>query len=222
MSFKQGGYVNLMAGQSFQLAGRNSYATPDAANVGLSSGLDTRRSDIVTRFAIAPNSQFSFIAKGRFDPDNYTLRRLDLSANASWGPIESSLQYARYEAQPLIGYNKRREGIATTIKYKFNQNYFVTSNVIFDLTRHLYNTDPSVGGHAGLFSVAGMGFGAGYMDDCTTFTINYSSIYQDKGTGQPVRNQTIAFQLQLRTLGNTRLQSSLGEVKVTDGIKSEY
>ena len=31
-----------------------------------------------------------------------------------------------------------------------------------------------------------------------------------------------SFQLQLRTLGNTRLQSSLGEVKVTDGIKSEY
>ena len=222
VTFKKGGYINFMAGQSFQLAGRNSYATPDAANVGLSSGLDTKASDIVTRFTIAPNSQFSFIAKGRFDSKDFTLSRLDLSANANWGPIESSLQYARYEAQPIIGYYKRREGLSTNLKYKFDQHYFVTGNVIFDLTRHLYNTDPQVGGHAGLFSVAGMGFGAGYIDDCTTFSLNYSSVYQDKGTGTPVRNQTVVMQLQLRTLGTTRLQSSIGDIKVTDGVKSEY
>lgn len=222
MSFHTGGYVNMLIGQSFQLAGRNSYATPDAANVGLSSGLDTRASDIVTRVAAAPNGTFTFIAKARFDSLNYNLRRLDLSANANFGPVESSLQYARYEAQPLIGYDKRREGISASLKYKIDQHYFVASNVTFDLTRHLYNSDPTVGGHAGLFSIAGLGFGAGYTDDCTNFTLNYSSIYQDRGTGTPVRNQTIAMQLQLRTLGTTRLQQSLGDIKVTDGVKDQY
>ncbi|MGH6863953.1 MAG: LPS-assembly protein LptD, partial [Methylocella sp.] len=37
MNFNNGGYANLIGGQSYQLAGTNSYATPDAANVGLSS-----------------------------------------------------------------------------------------------------------------------------------------------------------------------------------------
>ena len=220
MTFQNGGYFNAMVGQSFQLAGRNSYATPDAANVGLSSGLDTRRSDIVSRFAVAPNSQFAFIAKARFDQANFSLRRLDLMASAKFGDLDATLQYARYDAQSLIGFAKRREGLSTAFKYKFNQHYFVSSNIIFDLSRHLFNNSPGIVGRAGVLSVAGFGVGLGYMDDCTTFSINYSSAYQDRGAGVPVRNQTVLVQLQLRTLGDTRVQSSLGDIRVQDGLNS--
>ena len=218
MTFHNGGYTNLMVGQSFQLAGRNSYATPDMANIGLSSGLDTRRSDIVSRFAIAPNSIFSFITKGRFDPDTFAMRRFDMTGTATLGPVEASLQYARYEAQPLIGYDLRREGVSTALKYKFQQHYFVSGSVIFDLSRHLYNETPGIGGHAGLFSLAGSGLGLGYTDDCTTIGLNYTSVYVDKVGVGPVLNQTFLVQLQLRTLGDTRYQSSLGDIKVQDGL----
>ena len=218
MTFRNGGYTNFMLGQSFQLAGRNSYGTPDMANIGLSSGLDTRRSDTVSRFAIAPNSTFSFIAKGRFDPDSFYLRRFDMTANATLGPVTGSLQYARYEAQPLIGYDQRREGISSSLQYNINQNYSISSNVIFDLSRHLYNNLPQIGGHAGLFSLAGVGLGLGYTDDCTLVRVNYTSVYTDKSGTGPVRNQTVLVQLQLRTLGDTRLQSSLGDIKVQDGL----
>ena len=218
MTFRNGGYTNLMVGQSFQLAGRNSYGTPDMANIGLSSGLDTRRSDLVSRFAIAPNSTFSFIAKGRFDPDTFNLRRFDMMANATIGPITGSLQYARYEAQPLIGYDKRREGVSTSLHYNVTPNYFLSTNMIFDLSRHLYNDVPAIGGHAGLFSLAGIGLGAGYSDDCTILRVNYTSVYQEKSGIGPVRNQTILLQLQLRTLGETRFQSDVGYTKVQDGL----
>jgi LPS-assembly protein len=216
MTFRNGGYTNLMVGQSFQLAGRNSYGTPDMANIGLSSGLDTRKSDIVSRFAIAPNSTFSFIAKGRFDPDTFTMRRFDMMANATFGPVTGSVQYARYEAQPLIGYDNRREGLSTSVRYKITPNYFVSGNAIFDLSRSQYNY--LVGGHAGLFSLAGLGLAAGYTDDCTTLSVNYTSVYQERSGVGPVRNQTILVQLQLRTLGETRWQSDLGYTKVQDGL----
>ena len=216
MTFRNGGYTNLMVGQSFQLAGRNSYGTPDMANIGLSSGLDTRRSDLVSRFAIAPNSTFSFIAKGRFDPDTFNLRRFDMMANATFGPVTASMQYARYEAQPLIGYDKRREGVSSSLQYKITPNYFVSGNAIFDLSRSQYNL--LVGGHAGLFSLAGLGLGAGYTDDCTTLSVNYTSVYQEKTGVGPVRNQTVLVQLQLRTLGETRWQSDVGYTKVQDGL----
>ena len=216
MTFRNGGYTNLMVGQSFQLAGRNSYGTPDMANIGLSSGLDTRKSDIVSRFAIAPNSTFSFIAKGRFDPDTFTLRRFDMMANATFGAVSGSVQYARYEAQPLIGYDKRREGVSTGLRYKITPNYFVSGNAIFDLSRSQYNL--LVGGHAGLFSLAGIGLSAGYTDECATLSVNYTSVYQEKTGIGPVRNQTILVQLQLRTLGETRWQSDLGYTKVQDGL----
>ena len=218
MTFRNGGYTNLMIGQSFQAAGRNSYGTPDMANIGLSSGLDTKRSDLVSRFAIAPNSVFSFIAKGRFDPDTFHMRRFDMTGGATLGPVVASLQYANYQAQPDIGYYKRREGVSTALKYQIDKNYFASGSVIFDLSRHLYNQTLGIGGHAGLLSLAGLGLGLGYTDDCTTFTVNYASVYTEKAMSGPVRNQTLLFQLQLRTLGDTRFQSSLGDIKVQDGL----
>lgn len=221
ITMDRGGFANFMVGQSYQLAGRNSYASPDAANVGISSGLDSKKSDFVTRAMFAPNTNYSFIAKGRFDPDDYHLRRLDLMANARFGALEASLQYARYEAQPLLGFDKRREGLSASSKYKIDQNWYVTGNVIFDMSRHLYNTTQTTG--APLFSLAGLGLGAGYTDECATLSVNYTSVYQDNvgGTG-PTRNQTVLFQLQLRTLGDTRIASSLANVRVQDGLGRTY
>ena len=216
-SFQNGGYVNALVGQSYQLAGRNSFNSPDAANIGLQSGLDTRASNYVTRVAIAPTSMFAFIAKTQLDPTNFDLKRLDLMANGKFGAVELGVQYARYDAQPLIGFNERREGLSTTAKYKFDDKWFATGNVVFDMSRHLYND--LYGGHAPLFSLAGLGAGAGYSDDCLALSVNYTSIYQDNGTGTtPVRNQTVLVQLQLRTLGDTSVKSNLSNVPYTDGI----
>ncbi len=220
-TFKKGGYLNMMIGQSMQLAGRNSYATPDAANIGLDSGLDKPRSDVVARLAYAPNSMFSFIAKSRMDPDTREVRRVDLMANMNFGSFETSLQYARYTQQPIIGYDKRREGLAAGTKYKITENVALNGNVIFDLSRHLYNGDPGLlptVRAAPLFSVAGLGVGATYNDDCTTLGVQYTSVLQANGAGQTVRNQTVLFSLQLRTVGDTRVRSNIGELAVQDGL----
>ena len=87
MTFSNGAFANALLGQSIQLAGMNSYSTADAANVGLSSGLDTRASDIVGRFAFAPNSKITFVAKGRFDKDSLEARRARCS-----GPPGNSIR----------------------------------------------------------------------------------------------------------------------------------
>src|SRR5262249_24239893 len=59
--FNGGGYVNALFGQSYQLFGVNSYATPDTANTGLESGLDTQASDYVARLIFQPTSTYAFI-----------------------------------------------------------------------------------------------------------------------------------------------------------------
>ena len=110
--FNNGGYVNFMAGQSDQVAGTNSYATPDAANIGLSSGLDTPWSDYVAAFTFVPSTLLTFMADGSFDPTTLSPRRFDLMTNVNLGALTGGIQYANYEAQPLIGYQVRREGLA--------------------------------------------------------------------------------------------------------------
>ena len=214
MTFQNGGYANLLAGQSFQLAGNNSYAAADAANVGINSGLDKSRSDYVARAAVSPFSGVSFIAKGRFDNQNFDLRRLDVVAAANYGPLEASLQYARYQAQPAIGFITRREGLSPALKYRFLENYFAQGNVIFDLSRHLSPT----GGDA-LFSPAGIGVGLGYQDDCTTFSVNYTNVLQDNAfNGLPAHNQTLLFSLKLRTLGDATIRTAVGSTVTQDGL----
>ena len=217
-NFNNGGYANVVAGQSAQLAGRNGFATPDAANVGLSSGLDTRRSDYVAGVTITPASFVSFAANSRYDVSTLHPRRLDLSTTFNFGALTAGIQYARYTAQPVIGYDVNREGLSLNGKYKLSTNYFAQGNVTFDLSRHLY-PQSIIGTDANLFSVAAIGLGGGYTDECTTFAINYTSVYQDNGSGSLQRNQTVLVSLQLRTLGEAKFSKSTTATSGLDGVK---
>ncbi len=218
-NFNNGGHANIIGGQSYQLAGTNSYATPDAANVGLSSGLDTRRSDYVGAVTIAPTAIFSIVGKARFDADTLQARRVDLIASYNLGALTGSIQFANYLAQPVIGYDVRREGLAISSRYTISDNYFARGNIIFDMSRHLYPAALIGFTSPGPFAIAAFGLGGGYQDECTTFSVNYSSIYQDYGSGSLVRNQTVLLQLQLRTLGDTRVTQTFLNTQALDGVK---
>jgi LPS-assembly protein len=233
MTLPNGGFLNAMIGQSSQIAGSNSYATADAANVGLNSGLDSRLSDIVGRVAVAPASFVTFTAKGRFDKDNLVAKRIDLFSTINFDPITLQLQYANYASQPAIGFDVRRQGLSASGRYDLTRNYFLNGSVTFDMSRYLYNnltalptiystyTGANLIGNSPVFSVATLGAGVGYHDECTTFTVNYSEIYQPQAyTGLPARNQSVMVSLQFRTLGEARFNYGLGSVLVNDGVRS--
>ena len=217
MTFKQGGYVNALFGQSFQLAGTNSYAASDIANVANNSGLQTDQSDYVARVAIAPISNVSFIAKGRFDSKTFDPRTIDLIGTFNWKGFSSSLQYSNYEAQPLIGFPFRREGVLITGRYNFFDHYFVSTNATLDLNPHRY--DIATGAYDIKLSrpeLATLGVGVGYNDECTTFSLNYSESYTDSINVRD-RDQTVSFQLTLRTLAQAKGTSGLGTTTTKDG-----
>ncbi|MGH6936870.1 MAG: LPS-assembly protein LptD, partial [Methylocella sp.] len=104
-------------------------------------------------------------------------------------------------------------------RYKVSDNYFAQGNITFDMSRHLY--PPALIGfkNPGPFAIAAFGLGGGYQDECTTFSVNYSSIYQDYGSGSLVRNQTVLVQLQLRTLGDARVTQTFLNTAALDGVK---
>ena len=217
MTFRQDGYVNALFGESFQLAGNNSYAASDVAQIAGNSGLQTDDSDYVGRVAVAPNSNLWFIAKGRFNQKDFTPETIDLAANAKAYDLTATVQYSRYEAQPLIGYPFVREGVLLTGRYDFLQHYFVSANTVLDLNPHKYD---SVTGAYDLAvnhpALASLGFGVGYNDECTTFSINYSQTYTTAANVES-RDQTVMFQLTLRTLASAKGSSNLGVTNTTDG-----
>lgn len=211
VDFDGGGYANAMAGRSFQIAGQNAYATLDAANVGLGSGLDQSASDYVTRLTLAPNAHLALIAKARINPQNFGVNRFDFSANTRFGGLSADVLYARYMAQPALGYAYRREGLATSAKYHFDKHYFVDGQVVFDLSRYLYNGALV---KVSRFAVSTAGVGVGFTNDCATFGVNYTSTYADPTSSSRTRNQTVMVQLELRSLGDTTVHQSLGTNQV--------
>ena len=208
MNFKNGGYATVTAGQSAQLAGTNSYATGDAANVGLSSGLDTARSDYVTGATFSPFPFISLGGQGRFDVDTLENRRVDALMRLNFGKLTGGVQFANYQAQPLIGYDVRREGLALSGKYEFIEHYFASGNVTFDMSRHLYPASVIGTDNPGPYAIAGLGAALTYADECTTFSVNYSSYYQQNAAGVFGPNQTVLVTLQLRTLGDASFSRS--------------
>lgn len=216
-SFSNGGKIDILAGQSFQLAGRNSYAAGDVANVGVNSGLETRRSDYVGRIAIMPASGYSFVAKGRFDNANLGLKRLDVGASFSFSSrLSGSVYYSRYTQQPETGFPYRREGVLATARYAINDNYWVSATALLDLDRHLADKDLNT--KTALVYPASLGLGFGYKDECTTLSINYLNSLTDVVNGTRVRTQQVMFKLELRTLGELKVKGGQTHIGVGDSI----
>jgi LPS-assembly protein len=213
--FANGGYAKIIGGESIQLAGQNSYAIASADNVGLESGLDKRRSNYVFGETIAPfSSAFSLSSKQQFDSSDYTLKRLDFTANASYGGLTTSVDYGRYAAQPLLGWPYDREGVVTNASYKFTHDWTIDGSVLFDMSRHYYDTP---GQSTPRFYPTNYSVGLGYADTCTTFKVRYSSTLSDPTASTlyesvpRVRDQSLLIELTLRTLGDIGGNIGLGQ-----------
>lgn len=214
-SFSNGASVNILGGQSFQLAGRNSYGAANAANVGINTGLQTRRSDYVGRIALDPVPGYSLIAKARFDQGNLALKRLDVGASFAFSSrLSGQVYYSRYTAQPEIGIPFRREGVLASGRFNINKNYWVNGSALLQLDRHLW--DSVLNTKTRVVYPAAIGFGFGYKDDCTTFSVNYTNGLQEVVNGTRSRSQTLLVRLELRTLGEIAVRGSTSSTTTGD------
>jgi LPS-assembly protein len=218
-NLKNGGYVNVIGGQSYQVAGPNGFDSPDAVNNGLASGLETRASDYVGALTVAPIPFLDFTAKGLFNTQSLDTDRFDLASSINLGAWTGSVDYADYSAQPILGYYVPREGLSLSSKYQLTPHYFVQGNVTFDMSRQYYPFTIVDASNIGPWQVAAEGIGAGYHDECTSLLVNYSSIYEDNGTGTLTRNQVFLVQLQLRSLGDANYSATTTGTQPIDGLK---
>jgi LPS-assembly protein len=218
-------YANALFGQSYQIAGRNSFRQPDLANVGLDSGLDSRASDYVGRLQISPNANFAFVSRARFDQDDFGVNRVEAGVRANFNPylpLSTSLTYASYAAQPDIGFPRRREGLLGSATWNVTPNWYLSGSLLLDLDRYLLarenyaiqyatNPDTAVYNRQDAAYVSSMSLGVGYIDECTTFSVSYIMTPRELTTtaGEKDRNHTVMLRLELRTLGEANFTQRL-------------
>ena len=90
--------ANALFGQSYQVAGRNSYSAQDLINTGLDSGLDTRVSDFVGRVQVSPNDNYSFIVRGRFDKSTFDVNRFEATGGGELQAVDPALHQPHLRA----------------------------------------------------------------------------------------------------------------------------
>jgi LPS-assembly protein len=186
MQFNQGGFINALFGQSYQLFGTNSFAVADPTNTGLDSGLETRRSDYVARLSYQPDRIYSLSTRYRFDEDTFALRRFEVEGRANYDRWSLSALYGNYDAQPLLGFLTRREGVLGSVNVKLTQNWVVQTAARYDIDAEKFDQTR---------------IGVGYVDDCLILGLNYITNYTY--SGNPTADHRVMLQLSLRTLGET-------------------
>jgi LPS-assembly protein len=181
------GAFNVLFGQSYQLFGVNSFASPDITNTGLDSGLDKTVSDYVGRVTYQPNSVFSFTASGRFDEATFTPERVEVEGRANFDRWTLQVLYGDYAPQPLIGFLTRREGLLTGAQVKLTENWVVLGSTRYDIENERFDQAR---------------LGLGYVDDCFMLSVNWLAGYTYTTTSSAaVPDESFMVQFSLRTLG---------------------
>jgi LPS-assembly protein len=206
--FANGGHANVVGGESIQLFGNNSFEMADASNTGLESGLDKKYSNFVARETVAPFSNtLSFTSKQQFDSTTFGLTRLDAIASLNFKGLTTSVDYARYDAQPELGWLYKREGVVTSATYKFLDHWNINGSLILDMSRYLYDLP---GQSTPRLDPTAFGIGFGYDDECTSLKVNYQYSIADPIAATPFqRDQTLLVQLTLRTLGEVKASTDV-------------
>jgi LPS-assembly protein len=230
-TFANGGYVNVLGGQSYHLAGRNSFAsitalgaTPqtDLLNTGLNSGLDKQRSDFVGRFAVSPSKGMTFIARGRFDEESLKLKRLELLGIFTVGSLSTNVIYTRQDPQPDLGFVRRREAVNVGTTLKLPENWYVTGSILVDLDQYITDRDkvvaPATYYNKSLFRPTAISLGVGYTDECTTFSVTYIKSRSADLSATQSKGTAIWFKLELKHLGQLNYRSSIGTTPV-EGVR---
>lgn len=92
---------DLLIGESFHIAGTNSFTEQGIASVFRESGLETDRSDVVTRVGLTFVDRYGLVARGRFDEDLGAINRGDFLSFYRGDIIDLGLGYTFIREQPL-------------------------------------------------------------------------------------------------------------------------
>jgi LPS-assembly protein len=190
-SFDNGYALRGIFGQSYQIAGENSFDNTDLVNVGADSGLESRASDFVGSFGVSSPMGITASIGGRADNNTFDIRRTDATVGYNSKKLQTEFTYSQIAAQPDYGYPTDANEIQNTSAIKLKNNWSVYGSVTWDIDRSV-------------LSRRGLGFA--YDDSCTVFSIGFT---QTRDVEDKTANDwEIGARISFRTLGDVNVGDS--------------
>jgi LPS-assembly protein len=183
-TFANGWTTNAIFGQSYHLAGVNSFAAPDLVSAGAYSGLETDRSDFVAQVGVGSPLGFSGVVGARFDQDTLDLSRSEVKVGYNSEPLAITAQYAFIEKQPLYGFSEDRHEVTVGARAKVAENWSVFGSAIYDFQSEVVVRDS---------------IGFAYDDECFTFAL---AVNETRDIDDNEVERGVGFNLKFRTIGD--------------------
>jgi LPS-assembly protein len=187
-----GAYARAVFGESYQLAGQNSFDD--------NSGLGTRSSDYVSGLYLEAARYLSLVGQARFNQETFDLMRTDIGSAARFGPIDMMVNYAEVAPESVTpdvitpttknDNQERRQEILGRGTLSLTDTWALLGSLRYDLQNEQTIAD---------------GVGLRYQDDCLTLAVTYEqSNIQDRDI-EP--EQRVMVNLALKYLGTYQTQT---------------
>jgi LPS-assembly protein len=184
-AFGSGWATNALFGQSYQLAGLNSFASPDLVNAGAYSGLETDTSDYVGLAGFTTPFGISASAGARFDEQTFEMRRTETKLGYTSKYFTATADYTFIQAQPLYGFENDRREVTVGSSIRFAENWRAFGSGTYDF-------------ESGVLARDSIGFA--YDDECFSYTLTMATTRDINEVLEDER--TFGFNVSFRTLGD--------------------
>ncbi len=186
-----GGHARILAGQSFQISGRNAFQSPGTDPNGNfvtnpSSGLETDESDYVLGAYIAPTDSFRLIAQSRFDNEGFEVRRQDINAYAKYGPFHSYVTYAFTASDPELGLDDTQQEISASGGIQLTDRWSLLGSIRYDIDDSFKLSDA---------------IRLRYADECFVLTASYVETFINDPTRDIDPDRSVYLHFALKHLG---------------------
>ncbi len=189
------GYARVLAGQSFHLAGDNAYNEDTTTEFNPRSGLETDKSDYVLGLYLAPTDVFRVIAQSRFDEDDLTLRREDLTASFNYGPLMASATYTYGQAfDTTTQVYDEQQDILGFAALRLTDRWTVSGAIRYDLDASKVLTDS---------------IRLAYLDECFMLSATYSETYITDPARFIEPDRTVMLRFEMKHLGGFNYQTNV-------------
>lgn len=179
-----GGFAKASFGQSYQIAGKNSFID--------NSGLAGTESDLVGAMALQPFENLQLFYQARFDEATLDVQSQEAGVIADFWRLTTMFNYVDVGAEPPYGRLSDQEQVWGTAQFHLGYGWSMLGGLRYDLER-----DKLVRGEIGF----------GYDCDCFAFQVYYR---RDNTSDRDIeKSDAVMLRLEFKTLGSSKIGAGL-------------
>ncbi len=172
-----GGFVKASAGESFHVAGKNSFVA--------GSGLDGSSSDLVAALTVQPWDNMSLSYQVRAEEDLSAINRQEVFGSLTFDSFAINAGYMRIAAEPAYGRLVEEEWAEADMRLGLTEGWYLFGGARYDIENSF---------------MAKQTLGLEFDCECMNFKMAYSATKDDKASAADHR---VMFSIDLATLGGS-------------------